>query len=127
LTPFRELYRLDCLPDAAAPLLLELWKAAREGNLAPFIAARDAKSLKLKITYDKRPSMRYPGEETKHLNGISAQSETENTAVVTRKDSWSIRMRAKATQSFLGPDSLTPRDGDLIGGFEMETRETLFR
>jgi hypothetical protein len=104
LTPFRELYRVDRLPDAAAGLIQDLWSASKTGNFGDYLAARENKAVKLRLTYESAESSRYPGEEVKRIRGVSAEASGQAAYVTTRPDTWTVRLRS--TKPLLPLDSI---------------------
>ena len=95
VSPFRELYRLDAVPAALETLLGDLYKAAKAGDFAAFIAAREARSATLRGLYIEGESKRYPGEPARRLRGVAVHCEGSHVQVVTRPESYTIRRRAE--------------------------------
>lgn len=117
VTPFRELYRLKGLPQPLEALLLDLWRAAKDGDFAGFLRAREEGQMRLATFRRPEPSRRYPGETGLRLRGIVFQGGAGPIPVITRPDDWSIRQRPDRDRGSLGLDSITPRDIDLTGIF----------
>ena len=117
LTPFRELFRLDRVPEPLEALLSKLWQAAKDGDFAAFLRARDARQSRLTTLRESRPSRRYPGELAHRLRGIVLHGDAGPVPIVTRPDDWSIRLRPGLDRPSLGLDSITPRDIVLTGFF----------
>lgn len=98
VSPFRELYRLDRIPEALETLLGDLWRAARAGDFARFIAVREARQTRLALHYEPKPSKRYPGEIARRLRGVTITGDAGPVPIVTRPYDWSIRLRDAAKQ-----------------------------
>ncbi|MCW2573567.1 MAG: replication endonuclease [Frankiales bacterium] len=94
VTPFRELYRLDRVPEPLEAILSDLWQAARDGDFGAFIGAREARKTRLALLYEATDSTRYPGELAKRVRGIVIHGEAAvPVSLVTRPDTWQIKMR----------------------------------
>jgi hypothetical protein len=117
LTPFRELYRLDRVPECFEALLAGLWQAARAGDFGAFLRARAACHARLATFRPPCPSRRYPGELSHRLRGIVVEGDAGPVPIITRPDDWSVRLRPQPDRAFLGLDSITPRRHDLSGFF----------
>ena len=94
VSPFRELYRLDAVPEGLAAMLSDLHAAAKAGDFAAFIAAREARRMVLRGLYIEGESKRYPGEQARRLRGIAVHCEGSHEQVVTRPESYTVRRRA---------------------------------
>lgn len=110
VTPFRELFRLDRIPVPLEALLLDLWRAAKDGDFGAYLRARKAGQLRLATLREHRQSRRYPGELAYRLRGIVVQGDAGSVPLITRPDDWSIRLRPEHDRPSLGLDSITPRD-----------------
>lgn len=119
LTPFRELYRLDRVPERLEAVLSELWQAARAGDFGAFLRAKGARRTRLTTLRPPEPSRRYPGELSHPLRGIVVQCDAGSIPLVTRDDGWSIRLRPERALPSLGLDSITPRDVVSTGFFSV--------
>jgi hypothetical protein len=93
VSPFRELYRLDGVPEPLEALLGDLYRAARAGDFAAFIAAREARKATLRGLYIEGESKRYPGEQTRRLRGVAVQTDAGPVPVITRPETYSVRRR----------------------------------
>lgn len=91
ISPFRELYRLDRVPEPLEALLGDLWRAARDGDFATFLAVREARQTRLSLYYEPEPSRRYPGEIARKLRGVVIQGDAGGVPIVTRPYDWHIR------------------------------------
>lgn len=91
VSPFRELYRLDTISGPLEALLGDLWRAAREGDFAAYLAARDASQTRIRLLYEPEDSRRYPGEQVKRLCGITVSGDAGPVPIVTRPDRWRIQ------------------------------------
>ncbi|MEK6664019.1 MAG: replication endonuclease [Pseudomonadota bacterium] len=100
LSPFRELHRLDSVPEALESLIGDLFNAAKNTDFAAYIRAREAQQAKLSLFYEDEPSKRYPGEQTRKLRGLSVIGDAGPVPITTRPDNWSIRVRQKPDEGF---------------------------
>lgn len=91
VSPFRELYRLDAIPGPLEALLGGLWRAARDGDFAAYLTARDASQTRVRLLYEPENSRRYPGEQVKRLCGITIIGDAGPVPIVTRPDRWRIQ------------------------------------
>lgn len=95
VSPFRELYRLDAIPQSLESLLGALWQAARDGDFAAYLEAREARQTRLTMLYEVEESKRYPGEHARRLRGVQVAGDAGPVPIITRPDSWVIRFREK--------------------------------
>ena len=93
LTPYRELYRLDRIPEALEALLGDPWRAVKAKDYRAFLAARDARGLRLGVLYEAVQSTRYPGEEAKRVRGIVCHGDAGPFPLITRPDTWAVQFR----------------------------------
>lgn len=131
VTPLRELYRLKQPPAPQDALLQAIWQAVHAKDYGAVIALRRGSSARLTVHYELSDSQRYPGETAKRVRGIVFHGEAGPTTIVTRPDTWIIRERLEARErrcrerakvpkiAPLGLDSITPRDVDLTGFFQV--------
>lgn len=95
VSPFRELYRLDAVPEPLEALLGDLYRAAKAGDFAAFIEAREARQATLRGLYVEGESKRYPGELARRLHGVAVRTEAGQVPVVTRPVPYEIRRRER--------------------------------
>lgn len=100
VSPFRELYRLDSVPESLEELIGDLFNAAKKADFAAYIRAREAKRVKLSLFFEDEPSKRYPGEQARKLRGLSVIGDAGPVPITTRPDNWSIRVRQKPDEGF---------------------------
>jgi hypothetical protein len=143
LTPFRELRRLDSVPEALEPMLGDLWRAAKQerSDFAAYMKARDARGLRLSILYEAGQGSRYPDEESRRLCGIVVHGDAGAIPLETRPETWQIQRRPEAVEQRRGPvkpmrervrsgvkhpslglDSITPRDIEMTGFFSASNK-----
>ncbi len=93
VSPFRELYRLAGVPASLEALLGDLYRAARAGDFAAYIAAREAHGATLRGLYIEGESKRYPGEQARRLRGVAVLTDAGPVPVITRPEPYTIRRR----------------------------------
>lgn len=93
VSPFRELWRLNAVPDTLRVLLSPLWQASQDGDFAAYMAARDSRKTRLRLLYEAADSQRYPGEQVKRMRGLLIDSAAGSMPVITRPDRWIIQRR----------------------------------
>lgn len=90
VTPWRELRRLNGVPDHWQPLIGELWRAADAGDWCAYMKAyRDG--ARIRPLWEERQSASYLGETVKRVRGIIAQGDAGPLPIITREHEWIIR------------------------------------
>lgn len=122
VSPFRELYRLDHVPEALETLIGELHEAAKAGDFAAYLKARDARQTRISMFYEEEQSKRYPGEQARKLRGVSVTGDAGPVPIVTRPDDWSIRLRQMPGDGFPWTCINNSAGTDSTGFFGQEKR-----
>lgn len=92
VTPYRELRRLESLPDALKGQLTEAWKAADEGDWRTYMKLH-REGLSLKPLWEEKASSTYQGEINKRVRGVIVNGEFHLT---TREGDWIVREKDSA-------------------------------
>jgi hypothetical protein len=90
ITPFRELYRLECLPAMLEPSIGDAYRAVKEKDYGSFLRALRAAQTHLGNDTEAKESARYPGEIVKRVRGVLVNGID---ALQTRFDTWIIRRK----------------------------------
>jgi hypothetical protein len=93
ITPVRELYRLDSVPQALEQALGDAHRAVKAKAYGDYLKALQAGNIRLSNDTDTRESTRYPGEVVKRVCGVRINGAE---SVQTRFDLWVITRRAGA-------------------------------
>lgn len=97
VTPYRELRRLQSVPESLQDTLGEAWKAADEGDFCTYTRLhRDG--LTLKPLWEERESATYHGEFNKRVRGVIVNGEFR---ITTREGEWLVREKESARQDRL--------------------------
>lgn len=92
VTPYRELRRLEALPESLQGGLGEAWQAADAGDWRTYMKLyRDG--LRIKPLWEERPSTTYLDEINKRVRGVIVNGEIRLT---TREGEWLIREKESA-------------------------------
>ena len=101
ITPFRELYRLEHLPDSLEPSIGDAYRAVKDKDYGAFLRALRDSHTHLGNATETKESARYPGEFAKCVRGVLING-TES--LQTRFDTWVIRPKpAQPRAGFLVP------------------------
>jgi len=97
VTPYRELRRLDSIPDALKDQLAAAWEAADEGDWRTYMQLhRDG--LSLKPLWEERASNTYQGEFNKRVRGVIVNGGMHLT---TREGEWIVQEKSSARRERL--------------------------
>ncbi len=94
VTPYRELRRLQAVPESWQSVLGEAWKAADEGDFCAYTRLHRA-GLILKPLWEERESATYYGEVNKRVRGVIVNGEVR---ITTREGEWIVREKESARQ-----------------------------
>lgn len=97
VTPYRELRRLESIPEALHGLLFDLWKAADEGDWCTYTKLH-REGLRIKPLWEEKPSSTYQGELNKRVRGVIVNGEFRLT---TREGEWLVREKNSAQRDRL--------------------------
>jgi hypothetical protein len=97
VTPYRELRRLESLPDTMQGVLGDGWKAADAGDWRTYMKLHRG-GLSLKPLWEEKPSSTYPGEINKRVRGVIVNGDLRLT---TREGEWIIREKPSARRERL--------------------------
>lgn len=92
VTPYRELRRIESLPDAMQGVLADAWKAADEGDWCTYMKLH-RNGLRLNPLWEEKPSSTYQGEINKRVRGVIVNGELRLT---TREGEWIVREKESA-------------------------------
>ncbi len=109
ITPWRELRRLDALPEAMGAIFGPLWRAADLGDWCAFMKTQREGATQLKPLWENRDSASYPGETVKRVRGI--ETKAGDAAMITRNHEWAIQEKESAKQERLEWKKAIPRSG----------------
>jgi len=97
VTPYRELRRIETLPESMQDVLGEAWKAADEGDWRTYMQLhRDG--LRIKPHWEDRPSTNYPDEFNKRVRGVVVHGDLH---LITREGEWEIREKESSREARL--------------------------
>ncbi|HUX89122.1 MAG TPA: replication endonuclease [Gallionellaceae bacterium] len=97
VTPYRELRRLESLPESLHGVLGEAFQAADTGDWHTYMKLHRG-GLHIKPLWEERPSTAYPDEITKRVRGVIVNGEFRLT---TREGEWLIREKESAQRGRL--------------------------
>lgn len=109
VTPWRELRRMEALPEAMEATFGPLWRAADLGDWCAFMKTQREGATRLKPLWEDRNSASYPGETVKRVRGV--ETKAGDAAMVTRNHEWKIQEKESAKQERLGRENTSPRRG----------------
>lgn len=93
VTPWRELRRIDTLPESMEATFGPVWRAASVySDWCTFMKVQRDGEISLKPLWEDRDSASYPGETVKRVRGVMAGE----LAFVTRQHEWTIREKESA-------------------------------
>ncbi len=98
ITPYRELYRLERLPDALEPSIGEAHRAVKAKDYGAFLLVLRASATRLRNDTHAVESTRYPGEMAKRVRGVLINGVE---SLQTRFDTWSIRRKPEQERAGL--------------------------
>ncbi len=102
VTPYRELRRVEALPESMQDVLGEAHRAADEGDWRTYMKLyRDG--LRIKPLWEERTSSTYQDEINKRVRGIIVNGENGEMRLTTREGEREIREKESARQARLCP------------------------
>lgn len=102
VTPYRELRRVEALPESMQDVLGEAHRAADEGDWRTYMKLyRDG--LRIKPLWEERTSSTYQDEINKRVRGIIVNGENGEIRLTTREGEWEIREKESARQARVCP------------------------
>jgi hypothetical protein len=109
VTPWRELRRLDAVPETMEATFGPLWRAADLGDWCAFMKVQREGATRLKPLWEDRDSASYPGEMVKRVRGV--ETKARNASMVTRNHEWTIQEKEGSKQARLERQKAVPRRG----------------
>lgn len=109
VTPWRELRRMEALPEAMEAPFGPLWRAADLGDWCAFMKTQREGATRLKPLWEERDSASYPGETVKRVRGV--ETKAGDAAMVTRIHEWKIQEKESAKQERMERQNAVPGRG----------------
>lgn len=109
VTPWRELRRIDALPEAMEATFGPLWRAADLGDWCAFMKVQRDGVTRLKPLWEDRESTSYPGETVSRVRGV--ETKAGEAAMVTRNHEWEIREKESAKHERMEWKNAVPQRG----------------
>jgi hypothetical protein len=109
VTPWRELRRLDVLPETMEATFGPLWRAANAPDWCDFMKVQREGATRLKPLWEDRESASYPGESVKRVRGV--ETKAGDASIVTRNHEWKIHEKESAKRERLECKNAVPRHG----------------
>lgn len=109
VTPWRELRRLDVLPETMEATFGPLWRAANLPDWCAFMKVQREGATRLKPLWEDRDSASYPGETVKRVRGV--ETKAGDASIVTRNHEWKIQEKESAKRERLECKNAVPRRG----------------
>jgi hypothetical protein len=109
VTTWRELRRLDAVPEAMEATFGPLWRAANAPDWCEFMKIQREGATRLKPLWEDRDSASYPGETVKRVRGV--ETKAGDAAIVTRNHEWKIQEKESAKRERLEWQNTVPRRG----------------